>query len=179
MSRIGNRPIKIEEGVMLAIDNQKVVASFGENKQELSIPEGIKISQSGDWALVARDNSTKDLKSKHGLIARLLINAIAGVRDGFTRVLEFTGTGYRAAVVGDELVLNMGYSHEIRFNIPKTLNVTIVKNRITIKGIKKEEVGQFAAIVRQVRPPEVYKGKGIKYKEELIKRKAGKTAASK
>ena len=104
---------------------------------------------------------------------------IMGVREGFVRNLLFTGTGYRATVDGSELVLNMGYSHETRLNVPEGLNVAVVKNQIIVKGIEKDKVGQFCAIVRAVRPPEVYKGKGIKYKEEFIKRKAGKTAASK
>jgi len=115
----------------------------------------------------------------HGLYNRLVANAIEGVKDGFTKELTFSGTGYRAAVSGNEVLLNMGYSHEIKLPIPDGLEAKVVKNSIIISGIDKQVVGQFAAVVRSVRPPEVYKGKGIKYKDEFIKRKAGKTAASK
>lgn len=179
MSRIGNRPIKIEEGVLVESGKEKVLVSFGENKMELPLLDGISVKVEDGLARVSRENSDKDSRAKHGLITRLLINMIHGVKSGFTRELEFTGTGYRAQVNGDELVLNMGYSHEIKLPIPEGLKVVTVKNSITITGNEKDRVGQFAAIVRDVRPPEVYKGKGIKYKEEYIKRKAGKTAASK
>ena len=128
---------------------------------------------------VTRKDQEKSTRSLHGLYARLIKNMIIGAKDGFTKVLEFNGTGYRAAIVGEELVLNMGYSHDVKLEIPKELKVTVVKNTIVIIGTSRELVGNFAAKTREVRGPEVYKGKGIKYKGEFIKRKAGKTAASK
>ncbi len=179
MSRIGNRPIKIEEGVKVEPDKNKVIVSAGENKMELPIPFGISVAVSDGFVQVSRQNSERDLRAKHGLIARLLKNMITGVTSGFSKNLEFTGTGYRAQVSGNELILNMGYSHEVKLTIPENLKVAVVKNTINISGAEKDRVGQFAALARQVRPPEVYKGKGIKYKGEFIKRKAGKTAASK
>lgn len=178
MSRIGIRPIKIEEGVTLEITPTRVIAKNNQNTLELHVPAGIVVKQEGDSVFVTRKEETKDLKSKHGLIARLLKNIICGVKDGYTRELEFKGTGYRASVNGNELLLNMGYSHEIKVNIPEAITVAVKKNSIIITGIDKEVIGQLAATIRKVRPPEVYKGKGIKYKEELIKRKAGKKAAA-
>lgn len=178
MSRIGIRPIKIEEGVTLEITPSKVIAKKDQNSLELIIPEGIVVKQEADKLFVTRKDESKDLKSKHGLIARLLMNIISGVNGGFTRELDFKGTGYRASVNNNELLLNMGYSHEIKVAIPEGISVVVKKNTIVITGIDKERIGALAAIIRDVRPPEVYKGKGIKYKEELIRRKAGKKASS-
>jgi len=178
MSRIGIRPIKIEEGVLVEITPSRVVTKKDQNQMELEIPNGITVKQDGDSLFVTRKDDSKDLKSKHGLIARLLKNIITGVNGGFTRELEFKGTGYRASVNGETLTLNMGYSHEIDIVIPEGNVITVKKNVILISGIDKEKVGGLAAKIRDVRPPEVYKGKGIKYKEELIRRKAGKKAAS-
>ena len=178
MSRIGIRPIKIEEGVSIEITPRRVIAKKDQNQLELGVPEGINVKQDGDNIFVTRENDSKDLKSKHGLIARLLKNIITGVNDGFNRELEFKGTGYRASVDGNAIVLNMGYSHEIKISIPDGITVVVKKNSIIISGINKEEIGKLAAVIRDVRPPEVYKGKGIKYKEELIRRKAGKKASS-
>lgn len=178
MSRIGTRPIKIEEGVEIAITENKISAKFGQNQLFIPIPSELKIKQDADNILIVRNNDSKDARSKHGLISRLIRNIIVGVKDGFTKELTFTGTGYRVAVDNGNLVLNMGYSHETRLPIPKGLNVEIKKNHIIVKGCDKFEVGQFSAIVRDVRGPEVYKGKGIKYLNEIIKRKAGKKASS-
>jgi large subunit ribosomal protein L6 len=179
MSKIGKRPITIKENVTLDITDSNVVAMSGEKKQELTLPREIKARIEDGKVFVERINDTQVAKSMHGLCSRLIENMIIGVSDGFAKELTFTGTGYRASVQGRELVLNMGYSHAIKLKIPENLDAKVVKNSIIISGINKAEVGQFAAIVREVRPPEVYKGKGIKYKDEHIRRKAGKTAASK
>lgn len=179
MSRIGGRPIKIEESVSVEANSKLVKVSCGESVIEFPIPDLITVETAADTVTVSRQNDSKEAKSLHGLTARLIKNMITGVKDQFKQVLEFNGTGYRAVVEGESLILNMGYSHEIRLSIPERLKVSIVKNNITIAGIRKEEVGEFAARIRRVRPPEVYKGKGIKYKNERIRRKAGKTAASK
>jgi len=179
MSKIGKRPITIPEGVNIEQSDNILAVSANSNKLELGIPRETKVEIKDGKILVSRVNDSKPAKEKHGLIARLIANMIEGVKDGFNKDLTFTGTGYRAAVAGNELVLNMGYSHEIKLAIPEGIEVKVVKNTITVSGINKEKVGQFAAKVREVRPPEVYKGKGIKYKEEHIRRKAGKTAASK
>lgn len=179
MSKIGKRPISISEGVNIALNGNILAVVAGEKKLELNIPKEIKVDVAEGKVLVSRVDDSRPAKEKHGLIARLINNMIVGVKDGFTKELVFTGTGYRAAVNGNELVLNMGYSHEVKLVIPQGLEAKVIKNSIIISGISKEQVGQFAAIVREVRPPEVYKGKGIKYKDEHIRRKAGKTAASK
>lgn len=178
MSRIGVRPIKILEGVEVEVTPSRVAAVCGPNNLFLDIPDNIELKKEDGNIYVTRKDNSRNARAKHGLIARLLNNIIIGVKEGFKRELEFKGTGYKAAIVGNELVLNMGYSHEIKFLIPSDLTVAIVKNTIIISGINRQAVGAFAAEVRKVRPPEVYKGKGIKYKEEIIKRKAGKKASS-
>lgn len=179
MSKIGKRPVKIEDGVSVTIDDNTVAVSSNEKKLEMTIPREVTLVIEDGYVNVKRINDSKIAKSMHGLITRLVGNMVTGVKSGFTKELTFTGTGYRASVLEREVVLNMGYSHEIRLAIPEGLEVKIVKNTIAIAGIDKQKVGQFAAIIREVRPPEPYKGKGIKYKEEKIRRKAGKTAASK
>lgn len=179
MSKIGNRPITILEGVDVTISGPKVQASAAGKSAGLILPKEISAKIENNTVVVSRINDSIVSKSLHGLYNRLISNIITGVKTGFTKDLIFTGTGYRVAVSGNEVLLNMGYSHEIRLAIPEGLEVKIVKNTITVSGIDKANVGQFAAVIRKVRPPEVYKGKGIKYKDEHIRRKAGKTAASK
>jgi len=179
MSKIGKRPVKVEEGVEIKIAEGLATASCNGKTLEVTLPREISVERIEDMLVVKRHNDSKIARSLHGLIARLLANAIHGVKEGFIKELIFTGTGYRAAVDGANLLLNMGYSHEVKKEIPQDLEVKVVKNSIIISGINKEHVGQFAATVRDVRPPEPYKGKGIRYKDEHIRRKAGKTAASK
>lgn len=178
MSRIGIRPIKIEEGVIVELTNSKVTTKKDQKELQLAIPEGIVVKQEEGNLLVTRKGNSKDLRSKHGLIARLLKNAVVGVSKGFTKELEFKGTGYRASVNGNELTLNMGYSHEIKIELPEGIKAEVKKNSINVTGDNKVTVGEVAAKIREVRPPEVYKGKGIKYKEEHIRRKAGKKASA-
>jgi len=179
MSKIGKRPIKISEGVTINFQDSRILVSAGEKKLDLDIPKETTVKVEDGFVIVSRIDDSKPARERHGLIARLIGNMITGVSVGFTKILIFTGTGYRAVVQDDKLLLNMGYSHEIALPVPEGLECKVVKNTITISGIDKAKVGQFAAIVREIRPPEVYKGKGIKYKEEHIRRKAGKTAASK
>jgi large subunit ribosomal protein L6 len=179
MSKIGKRPITIIEGVTVSVNDGVFSATANNKTVDLTLPREVSVKIADNIINVERINDTKIAKSMHGLYARLIANTIQGVKDGFTKELTFTGTGYRASIQGSNLVLNMGYSHEIVLPIPEALEVKVVKNTISISGIDKQQVGQFAAIVREVRPPEPYKGKGIKYKEEHIRRKAGKTAASK
>lgn len=179
MSKIGKRPVVILEGVTVENVNGHLSVSHDSNKMEMDLPREVSIEIADGQIIVNRINDSKPARAKHGLIARLINNMIEGVKVGFTKELQFTGTGYRAAVSGRDVLLNMGYSHEIKLEIPEGLEVKIVKNSITVSGVDKQAVGQFAAIIRKVRPPEPYKGKGIKYKDEHIRRKAGKTAASK
>lgn len=179
MSRFAARPIKIEEGVTVETSSNKVKVCCGTNCLEMSLAPKLTVEVIDGNVIVKRTESTNEAKALHGLTARLITNMINGVKNNFTRELEFTGTGYRAAVDGNELILNMGYSHEVRLEIPENLKVSAAKNTIVVAGIEKDKVGQFAAKIRSVRGPEVYKGKGIRYKGEYIRRKAGKTAASK
>lgn len=178
MSRIGNRPIEILDQVLVEITASSVAVSFSGKKMELPIPECITVKMEDNKVVVNRKDDSKESRSYHGLITRLIGNMIKGVKEGFTRELEFMGTGYRVAVAGNEVLLNMGYSHEVKIEIPQGLSVDVKKNTITVSGHDKQAVGQLAAIIRNVRKPEVYKGKGIRYKEEIIKKKAGKKAAS-
>ena len=178
MSRIGKRPIKIEEGVKIEITPSRVVASCGETKLECPVPSCITVKEVDGNLIAERKNESKECRSLHGLTARLLKSIIIGVKEGFTKELHFTGTGYRVAVENAEVLLNVGYSHEIKLGIPDGVAVAVKKNTILITGADKQAVGQMAAEIRSIRPPEVYKGKGIKYKDEIIHRKAGKKAAS-
>jgi len=179
MSKIGKKPIKIEENVTVEIVKNHLSVSSDQNKLELDFPKaiGLKIKDNGIYVTMLEDS--KFACEQHGLMARLIGNMVTGVKTGFTKELTFKGTGYRAAVEDNKIVLVMGYSHDVKLPIPKGLEVKVIKNSIIVSGISKERVGQFAAIIREVRKPEVYKGKGIKYKDEHIRRKAGKTAASK
>lgn len=179
MSKLGRKPVILTEGVSAEIKDTILTVSANDKKLELDIPKDILVKIADNEISVQMANDSRSAKEKHGLIAKLVSNMVIGVKDGFTKVLTFTGTGYRASVDSNLLTLVMGYSHDIKLTIPEDLEVKIVKNTISVSGISKEKVGQFAAIIREVRPPEVYKGKGIKYKEEHIRRKAGKTAASK
>jgi len=178
MSRIGKRPISLPEGVQVEITPTRVKISSGTNNAEVKIPAVLSVKNEKDALIVERSSESKEARSLHGLTSRLIKNAIIGVKDGFTKELEFNGTGYRVAVNGNEVVLNMGYSHEIHLEIPEGLSAAVKKNIISVSGIDKQAVGQFAARIREVRGPEVYKGKGIKYRDEMIRRKAGKKAAS-
>lgn len=179
MSKIGKKPINIPEGVEIKIEGRNFAAVSGDKSAEIILPRELKLRETDGIITIDRINESKIAKSLHGLYNRLVANAIEGIKNGFIKELTFSGTGYRASVQGSEIILNMGYSHDIKLTIPNGLEAKVVKNSIIISGIDKQIVGQFAAVVRAVRPPEVYKGKGIKYKGEFIKRKAGKTAASK
>lgn len=178
MSRIGKRPIKIADGVSIEISPSKVVASCNNTLLECPVPSCITVKEEDGNLIVTRKDDSKMSRSMHGLTARLLASIITGVKEGFTKELHFTGTGYRVAVEGSVVLLNMGYSHEIKLDIPEGITVAVKKNIILVTGADKQSVGQVAAKIRAVRPPEVYKGKGIKYKDEIIRRKAGKKAAS-
>lgn len=179
MSKIGKRPILVPEEIETKIADNEATFSKGDKTLSVALPADLKVEVKDAKIIVTRKNDSKSAKEKHGLIASLIKNAITGIKEGFNKELTFTGTGYRVAVTGKTLVLNMGYSHEIKIEIPEDLDVKVVKNTITVSGIDKARVGQLAAKIREVRPPEVYKGKGIKYIDEHIRRKAGKTAASK
>ena len=176
MSRAGNRPIKIEEGVNVTIENGEVRVSTDKGNLNVKILDGINVKNVDGHIVVTRMSEEPEMRAKHGLVARLIRNAIIDLKDGVKKELEFVGTGYRVKTEGEKIVFTMGYSHDIELAIPKDIAVAVKKNNITIEGSDRAQVGEFAAKVRGVRPPEVYKGKGIKYADEQIKRKAGKAA---
>ncbi|OQB06097.1 MAG: 50S ribosomal protein L6 [bacterium ADurb.Bin212] len=177
MSRVGNRPIIINDGVSIAQSGKDLKISSNKGEMSFILPADISIEQSADRLLVKRVTDTKEARSLHGLYARLIANAITGLSHGIIKNLDFKGTGYRAKVESNKLILNMGYSHEISLDIPESIAVNVNKNTISVSGYSSDIVGNFAAKVREVRKPEVYKGKGIKYSTETIKRKDGKAAS--
>ncbi|HHT05478.1 MAG TPA: 50S ribosomal protein L6 [Hydrogenispora sp.] len=175
MSRIGLKPINIPTGVELKVDGNvvRVKGPKGELTQE--IPAGIKIVQDGAVLTVERPNDEGHYRAMHGLTRSLIANMVEGVTKGFEKTLEINGVGYRAALQGKKLVLTIGYSHPVEFDARPGIEIEVpAPNRIIVKGADKQKVGQMAAEIRDVRPPEPYKGKGIKYANETIRRKAGK-----
>lgn len=175
MSRIGKMPVVIPSGVTLTLDGKHLVVEGPKGKLERDIHPDIDVAIEGDQLLVTRPSDDKKYRALHGLTRALINNMVIGVNTGFTKNLELVGVGYRAAKQGNNLVLTVGYSHPVEMEPTDGITVEVpTPNRITIIGIDKEKVGAFAANVRAVRPPEPYKGKGIKYEGEVIKRKAGK-----
>ena len=176
MSRIGRMPIAIPAGVTVSIaENNKVTVKGPKGQLERVLPAEMEITQEGAEILVKRPNDLKKMKSLHGLTRTLIYNMVVGVTEGYTKTLEVNGVGYRAAKQGKKLVLNLGYSHPVEMEDPEGLTTAVDGNKITVSGIDKEKVGQYAAEIRSTRAPEPYKGKGIKYDYEVIRRKVGKT----
>ncbi|MDE7312000.1 MAG: 50S ribosomal protein L6 [Eubacterium sp.] len=176
MSRIGRMPIAVPAGVTVEIaENNKVTVKGPKGELERVLPSEMEIKQEDGQILVTRPNDLKKMKSLHGLTRTLINNMVVGVTDGYTKQLEVNGVGYRAAKSGNKLTLNLGYSHPVIMEDPEGLESVVEGNKITIKGIDKEKVGQYAAEIRDKRRPEPYKGKGIKYMDEVIRRKVGKT----
>src|SRR3989339_306178 len=178
MSRIGKRKIAINEKVKVRLDPGSLLLSSDKGEMKISIPPELTINLSDNSLLCERINDEKKSRALQGLVARIIKTRIDDLSNGFKKVLEFKGTGYRARVENGKLILGMGYSHEIELDIPEGIEVSVVKNQIIIFGSHRNLIGDFAARVRDVRPPEVYKGKGIKYAGEHVRRKAGKAAQS-
>ena len=176
MSRIGKMPIAVPAGVTVDIaENNKVTVKGPKGTLERVLPAEMEIKKEGDEIIVNRPNDLKKMKSLHGLTRTLIHNMTIGVSEGYTKTLEVNGVGYRAAKAGKKLTLNLGYSHPVEMEDPEGLETTVDGNKIVVKGISKEKVGQYAAEIREKRAPEPYKGKGIKYADEVIRRKVGKT----
>ena len=176
MSRIGRMPIAIPAGVTVEVaENNKVTVKGPKGTLERVLPAEMEIKVEGAEVVVSRPNDLKKMKSLHGLTRTLINNMVVGVTAGYEKKLEVNGVGYRAAKAGKKLTLNLGYSHPVEMEDPEGLETTVEGNIITVKGIDKEKVGQFAAEIRDKRRPEPYKGKGIKYVDEVIRRKVGKT----
>jgi len=178
MSRIGNKVINVPAGVTVTVDdNNNVTVKGPKGELNFKFNNELEISVSATEVAVKRPNDTKEMKALHGTTRALLNNMVKGVSEGFTKQLEINGVGYRAALQGNKLVLSAGYSHNVEMEVPAGLKVELPKNtNIIISGVDKQLVGQFAAEIREVRKPEPYKGKGIKYSYETIRRKEGKTA---
>ena len=177
MSRIGRMPIAIPAGVTVEVaENNKVTVKGPKGTLERVLPTEMEIKVEGTEVLVSRPNDLKKMKSLHGLTRTLVNNMVVGVTEGYQKVLEVNGVGYRAAKSGSKLTLSLGYSHPVEMTDPEGVETVVEgQNKIVVKGIDKEKVGQFAAEIRDKRRPEPYKGKGIKYADEVIRRKVGKT----
>ena len=176
MSRVGRMPIAIPAGVTVEIaENNHVTVKGPKGTLERTLPIEMTIKKEGNEVVVQRPNDLKKNKSLHGLTRSLIHNMVTGVSEGYSKTLEINGVGYRAEKSGKKLVLNLGYSHPIEMTDPEGVESKVDGNNIVISGIDKEKVGQFAANIRDKRKPEPYKGKGIKYATEHIRRLAGKT----
>lgn len=180
MSRLGKTHIKIPKGVEIKVSKEEVQAKGPKGVQVVNIPTGIEVKIEEEAIIVHYDEDTGLPRPFHGLYRSLINNAVIGVSKGFEKKLSLVGVGYRAALKGDSLDLQLGHSHPHQLKIPGELKVEVEKNTmITISGVNKQVVGQFAADVRAIRPPEPYKGKGVRYVDEYVRKKAGKAAKGK
>ena len=178
MSRIGRAPITVPAGVEVRVDGQHVSVKGPKGALEMNVAPTMKVEVEAGVVHVTRPNDDKMNRSLHGLTRTLINNMVVGVSEGFSKTLEVNGVGYRASKEGKNLVLNVGYSHQVIMPETEDIQIDVPNpNQIIVKGIDKQKVGQFAAEVRGKRPPEPYKGKGIKYDHEVIRRKEGKTGA--
>jgi len=176
MSRIGKRPVTVASGIEVSLDGTTLVAKKGNLEKRLETHGRVDVNIDGNEVIFTRKGDDKQSAAYWGTYRALFNNIIIGLDKGFQKSLEINGVGYRAAVQGKVLNLQLGFSHDVNFDIPEGLDISVEKNIITIKGSDKQAVGQAAAEIRAFRPPEPYKGKGVKYTDEVIIRKAGKAA---
>ena len=179
MSRIGKKPIAIPKGVTLKVSSERVEVKGPKGTLETVVPSGITVREEGENLLVERDHDDKTHRARHGMVRSLISNNVVGVTNGWKKDLEIVGIGYRAALEGDgNVAFNLGYSHVKNYPVPDGIQIAVEKQtKLSVAGIDKQQVGQVAAEIRALRPPEPYKGKGIRYADETIKRKVGKTGA--
>ncbi len=177
MSRIGKKPIAIPKGVEVRLEGVQLIIKGPKGELNLSIHPDVKLDMESGSISVSVVDETRESRSIHGLFRVLIDNMVTGVTKGFERVLEIVGVGYRAELKGRTAVFNLGYSHPINFELPEGIDAKIEKTKITLSGIDRELLGMTAAKIRSFRKPEPYKGKGIKYAGEMIRRKAGKAGA--
>ncbi|MCU0566486.1 MAG: 50S ribosomal protein L6 [Oculatellaceae cyanobacterium Prado106] len=176
MSRIGKRPIPLPQKVTVTITGQHVAVKGPKGELARTLPPEVEVVQEGETILVTRRNESRPARQRHGLCRTLVANMVEGVSQGFKKRLEIQGVGYRAQVQGRNLVLNVGYSNPVQIEPPQGIQISVENNtNVIVEGIDKEIVGNMSATIRAVRPPEPYKGKGIRYAGELVRRKAGKT----
>ena len=177
MSRIGKKPVLVPAGVTVAVDNTTVTVTGPKGELTRTFSELISIKEEGEEIIVVRNDDTQDSNAQQGLVRTLIHTMVVGVSEGFEKKLELTGVGYRATLKGKDLDLSLGYSHPVVYPAPENITFVVPDNtHITVQGISKEQVGQVAAEIRMKRPPEPYKGKGIHYEGEHIRRKLGKAA---
>lgn len=175
MSRIGKNPINIPEGISLEIEKGVVRIKNQNSIMEVNIIPDIKVSQEDNKIIVKRLSDRRHVRAMHGTTRQLIASAVTGLSEGFKKELEIIGVGYQAVMEGNRLLLKLGYSHNILFEPPEAITITANKNSITIAGYDKQLVGEVSAKIRSFRKPEPYKGKGIRYKDEYVRRKQGKT----
>ena len=177
MSRVGKKPIPLPDGVEVKISREELEVKGPRGSLMHRIPSGISVHQEGSLLVVTRKNDTPKLRALHGLMRSLAANSVTGVTEGFQKELEITGIGYRAQLKKDVVVLQLGFSHPIEFQVPEGVEVKIEgANLIVVSGIDRQKVGQVAADICRLRRPDVYKGKGIRYKGEVLRKKVGKAA---
>jgi large subunit ribosomal protein L6 len=179
MSRVGKVAISLPQGVKIDVASGIVQVEGPKGKLSQRLPSLVKLETEGNTIHIRRQDDSRQARAMHGLTQRLVGNMVKGVHGGFTRTLEIVGVGYRAEPRGNALYLNLGYSHPILFQLPPGVNVKVEKQTtITLESSDRQLLGQTAAMIRQLRPPEPYKGKGIKYSDEILRRKAGKAAGA-
>lgn len=179
MSRIGKLPIAIPGGVTITVDPDNITVAGPKGTLKQFTMPGVTVKQEESNIVVTRDNDEQVNRAKHGLMRTLVSNMVVGVTGGFSKKLEINGVGYRVAMQGADLKLNLGFSHDVIYKMPTGVQATIEQNTITVSGIDKQQVGQVAAEIRALKKPEPYKGKGIKYADERIIRKSGKSGKDK
>lgn len=179
MSRIGKLPIAVPSGVTITIDPDYITVTGSKGTLKQFTMPGVTVAQEGDQIVVTRENDEPKNRAKHGLMRSLVANMVTGVSSGFTKQLEVNGVGFRVALAGNQLKMNLGFSHEVVYTLPQGVNAKVEGNVITIEGFDKQQVGQVAAEIRALKKPEPYKGKGIKYVGERIIRKSGKSGKDK
>jgi large subunit ribosomal protein L6 len=180
MSRIGKQPITVPKGVAVSIANDLVTVKGPKGQLQVNLLPGVSAAVEDGLISITRANDERDTRSFHGLVRALLANATTGVSEGWSKELEIVGIGYRAESKGRSVIFNLGYSHPIDFAVPDGIEIDVdaKTNKVTVKGIDRQQVGQIAAEIRRLRPPEPYKGKGVRYSDERVRTKAGKQGAT-
>ncbi len=179
MSRIGKLPIPVPSGVTITVDSDTITVNGPKGSLTQFTMPGITVTQEEGNVLVGRESDIKEHRSKHGLMRTLIANMVQGVTEGFSKKLEINGVGFRAAMEGTKIKMSLGFSHDVYYALPQGITASIEQNVITISGVSKQQVGQVAAEIRELKKPEPYKGKGIKYIDERILRKSGKSGKEK
>ncbi len=179
MSRVGKLPIQVPSGVTITVDADYITVTGPKGTLKQFTMPGIKVEQADNELTVTRLNEEREVRAKHGLMRALINNMVVGVTAGFSKKLEINGVGFRVAQQGADLKFNLGFSHDVIYKVPAGVTTAIEQNTVTVSGIDKQQVGQVAAEIRKLKKPEPYKGKGIKYADERIIRKAGKSGKDK